>query len=467
MKRSDDLNKIFPDIGRSSARRDEGKYYRQLRLSPKITIISGGQSGVDSVGLQVGSFLGLPTYAIMPENCRREGESIDAFVRREGLNVRVIALASESYRFRTYANAYFSDMTIVYDFVGSEGTRATVDACACFHRPCAVLSKFGKEMRRALLDRLLAERPKIINIAGNSADKIGQAILSRVYEELSLVLRAYCFLSQGKGRTLSQKFAQKRTKAVASGAQGQGGTRAALIAEERDERREHFCGEREGNPCPEYRCAEKELAFVRRGFLRGKGQKPILVIPNFSAAKQLFRDFIQREYKEDINFGKRLVYPLKKFILVTVRPREVLRMVAKGADLGFVGEDLYFETDCTLPRLLDTGLIPNATVLVSQSGAGKYAEEKSVCSQYPHFAKALLERKGDIAEISGSAEAYLSLGLYDFCVDTLQTGYTAEQNGVTVRKKLAETSLIAVGKEDMLGSELLQKFIRYLLGGEE
>ena len=80
MKNSD-LNKIFPDINRKSKRTDEADFYDELRFSPAVTVISGGQTGVDSVGLEVASFLGLPAFAILPENA---GKNIVAILTDSG-----------------------------------------------------------------------------------------------------------------------------------------------------------------------------------------------------------------------------------------------------------------------------------------------------------------------------------------------------------------------------------------------
>lgn len=79
-----DLNKILPSyIQRKSERKDEGRLYDELRLSPTPTIISGGQSGIDSAALKAASFLGLPAFAIMPKGGRREGCSIEDFQKKQ------------------------------------------------------------------------------------------------------------------------------------------------------------------------------------------------------------------------------------------------------------------------------------------------------------------------------------------------------------------------------------------------
>ena len=112
-----DLNKILPQINRKSERHDEGRYYDLLRLSPFPVVISGGQSGVDSMSLKAASFLGLPAFAFMPKGGKREGCRIEDFQKSEDVILRKIEFASESYRFRTYANVWLADVTIIYELV--------------------------------------------------------------------------------------------------------------------------------------------------------------------------------------------------------------------------------------------------------------------------------------------------------------------------------------------------------------
>lgn len=405
MKKSNNLNTILPDIQRCSDKKDEGAYYKELRLSPRITIISGGQSGVDSIGLEVASCLGLPTFAIMPQNCRREGESFESFVQRKKLQLRIITLGSYSYRFRTYANVYFSDFTIIYDFVNSEGTRATIDACIYFGRPYVLISEINQEKREKTVKKLLDSMPRVINIAGNSADKLCENEMDLIRSDLHKILKTYCFLS----------------------------------------------------------CANLKLINYKRAnesFYRNKKIK--VVIPNFAIAKEIFKDFIKREYGYNITYDKRLVYELPSFTLITVRPREIIRIVEKGADIGFVGKDLYYESMTKMPCLFETGLIPNAMVLVSKSEEKVFDKSKTVCSQYPVFAKKLLRCDKDIDQIAGSAEAFLNIKLYDYCVDTYQTGNTVKQNDLKIVKRLAETSLVSVGKKEIMNEEFVYKFLNYL-----
>lgn len=95
------------------------------------------------------------------------------FPKKTGAIFRKIVLASDSYRFRTYANVYFSDITVIYDFVGkSEGTIATIDACVALHRPYLLLTDTKKAEKEALYNFLINQSPSVVNFAGNSLSKM-------------------------------------------------------------------------------------------------------------------------------------------------------------------------------------------------------------------------------------------------------------------------------------------------------
>lgn len=393
-----DLNTILPPINRKSDSSDEGKYYDELRISPTPTIISGGQSGIDSMGLKAASDLGLPAFAIMPKNGRRENCSIEEFAKQEGVILRKIELNSESYRFRTYANVYFADVTVIFDFVNkSEGTLATIDACNALSRPHVLLTDTSKQSIVALCEFLHTNKPHIINVAGNSLSKINDELQEKAYTTLYKALKDYCFFLKSPTPCVYSTTTNKRLK---------------------------------------------------------------IAIPNFSVCKQIFKQFFKESYGLTVNFSKQLVYEFEEFTLITVRAREIINLVNLGIDVGFVGKDLTYEYSLSKQILLDSGLIPNSTVLASnnlQIDENDYV----VCSQYPKIACDKLKTT-NITPISGSAEAYLKLGLFNCCVDSYQTGNTLHKNELFVKEKLLETSLVMIGDEEIKHTTFYNKFIQFL-----
>lgn len=180
-----DLNLIFKGINRISEAHDEGKYYDIIRRSPEPSVITGGQTGVDSLGLQAAGALGLPCYAIMPKGQRKESEEKEF----SKIIARTIELQSESYRFRTYANVYFADVTLIWDFCNSEGTKAAMDASIMLDKPYILVNDCGID---DAFNKLKVLNPKIINIAGNRGSNLKEEQARAVFSEIYKVLKRYC-----------------------------------------------------------------------------------------------------------------------------------------------------------------------------------------------------------------------------------------------------------------------------------
>ena len=340
--------------------------------------------------------MGLPAFAILPENGRREDGSFKEYLKARNLNVRTIELSSESYRFRTYANAFYSDFTIIYDFVDSEGTKATVDACRYFGRPYKVIQTLGQESFQETLEMLASFQPQVINIAGNSLSKIDEDIVSRAKNHLTSILKTYCFLRKNPNGNRIEKADETPSK-------------------------------------------------------------PTIAIPNFSVSKTLFADFLEKEYGIKIQFTKKLVYDLEPFQLVVARPREIIRLVRNGVTAGFVGEDLCVEYGYK-SVLLDTGLISNAMVLCAKRD---WNLERPICSQYPICARQSFPDR-EVVSITGSAESYLTLDIYGAAVDSYQTGVTLQQNGLEVKRKISESSLVLIGDTRVKYMPFYAHLVHYL-----
>ena len=123
-------------------------------------------------------------------------------------------------------------------------------------------------------------------------------------------------------------------------------------------------------------------------------------------------------------------------------------------------KDLTYEYDLKKSILLDSGLIPNSTVIVTNCPNLEESDFK-LCSQYPNIAGYRL-KNAPISPISGSAEAYLSLGIFNSTVDSYQTGATINENGLTVKEKLMETSLVMIGNDEIKNTDFYKKFVNYL-----
>src|SRR5579864_8267496 len=167
----DNLNKEFGfAIDRTSQRANEGELFERIRLSPGLVVVSCGQTGTDQIGLQTASELGLPAYGILPLGRRTEAtEGVDEIEDDFG-DAYVVELQSPSYRYCTWANAYLSDGTLLWDFSGSEGSAETRRACASLGRPILEISHIPPDaICSSVADLISTHNIRVVNIAGNRA----------------------------------------------------------------------------------------------------------------------------------------------------------------------------------------------------------------------------------------------------------------------------------------------------------
>ncbi len=131
---SQDLNAVFPAwIQRQSPSADEGRLIEAVHRSPGLAVVTGGQTGVDELATTMAARSAIATHVIMPSGHRTEAGTATAVPSAP--TVRAHELASDSYRYRTWASVYAADAVILLDFAGGEGSAETRRAAQCLNRP--------------------------------------------------------------------------------------------------------------------------------------------------------------------------------------------------------------------------------------------------------------------------------------------------------------------------------------------
>lgn len=146
----------------------------------RLTIISGGQTGVDQVALELAHQFGFPTGGTAPHGYRTdEGPNLalrDIYGLKESSFV--------GYRIRTASNVRDSDSTVWFG-VASPGFGCTHSACLGIGRPF-----YENPTSLALLEILRCPPIRVLNVAGNrrrthpDSAALARLVLTAVFQAL-------------------------------------------------------------------------------------------------------------------------------------------------------------------------------------------------------------------------------------------------------------------------------------------
>jgi len=146
-------------------------------------IISGGQTGIDRMALEVAKKLGVPTGGTAPKEYRTENGP-DPSLAGFGL----IESPFYTYDARTKQNVLDSDATILYGNTHSVGSRLTIYYCKRFGKP-----HFCNPTVDQFEDFILLHNITILNVAGNRRSSLTASNYERLeslfYESLQKIIQ--------------------------------------------------------------------------------------------------------------------------------------------------------------------------------------------------------------------------------------------------------------------------------------
>lgn len=125
-------------------------------------VISGGQTGIDRMGLEVARESGIKTGGMVPKGFMTE-DGPDLTLKEFGL----IESQSPNYDFRTLYNALDADATVIYGNVNSPGSRKTERICRAHGKPYIV-----NPTPQALVKFIMEHNVHVLNVAGNRRSKL-------------------------------------------------------------------------------------------------------------------------------------------------------------------------------------------------------------------------------------------------------------------------------------------------------
>jgi hypothetical protein len=177
---------------------DEPSFSRELDLraelgvAPQPTVLTGGQTGVDTAAAIAALNVGLATHLVFPRGLRQEDGQITPARRRALHGATLHELASPEFSYRTWTCVQLADAVVLIDPAGGDGCQETIRAARYFGRPLLSLAPgaefFQPESNAQGLARfsefsawLTAHRPRVLMIAGCRA-----SLLAKNQPELDL-----------------------------------------------------------------------------------------------------------------------------------------------------------------------------------------------------------------------------------------------------------------------------------------
>jgi len=156
-----------------------------VRAAPGLTVLTGGQTGVDSYAALAALQAGLTVHLVLPAGYRQEDGPLTPARRRRFAGAILHELPSASFRYRTWTCAYLADAVLLLDPAGGSGCRETVRAATHLGRPL-LTSRSGGLTAAQTADWLASAGARVLMVAG---------------------CRASVLASKGKGRGLRTDLA--------------------------------------------------------------------------------------------------------------------------------------------------------------------------------------------------------------------------------------------------------------------
>ena len=156
-----------------------------VRAAPGLTVLTGGQTGVDTYAALAALQAGLPVHLVLPAGYRQEDGPLTPARRRRFAGAILHELPSASFRYRTWTCAYLADAVLLLDPAGGSGCRETVRAATHLGRPL-LISRSDAVTASQTRDWLASAGARVFMVAG---------------------CRASVLASKGKGRGLRTELA--------------------------------------------------------------------------------------------------------------------------------------------------------------------------------------------------------------------------------------------------------------------
>jgi Circularly permutated YpsA SLOG family len=148
----------------------ESRLREAVRTGPGLSVLTGGQTGVDTHAALAALRAGLQVHLIFPAGYRQEDGPLTASRRRRLAGAGLHELGSASFRYRTWTCVYLADAVILLDPAGGSGCRETARAARKIGRPLLIPEpgelSAGQLSAARTSDWLAAASTRVLMVAG-------------------------------------------------------------------------------------------------------------------------------------------------------------------------------------------------------------------------------------------------------------------------------------------------------------
>jgi hypothetical protein len=148
---------------------------RMVRGDAGLAVLTGGQTGVDTMAAVAALRAGLPVHLVFPRGFRQEDGRLSMARRAELVGAAMYQLASPEFAYRTWTCAYLADAVILVDPAGGVGCRETARAARSLGRPLLALGLHSPASPDQVMNWLVQADARLLMIAGCRASLLAAA----------------------------------------------------------------------------------------------------------------------------------------------------------------------------------------------------------------------------------------------------------------------------------------------------
>lgn len=144
-----------------------------VRAAPGLTVLTGGQTGVDTYAAVAALHVGLGVHLVFPRGYRQEDGPLTAVRRRRLRGAILHELSAPGFRYRTWTCAYLADAVLLLDPAGGAGCRETARAAMRLGRPLLTVRSEALTAAQAA-GWLATVGPRVLIVAGCRASVLAR-----------------------------------------------------------------------------------------------------------------------------------------------------------------------------------------------------------------------------------------------------------------------------------------------------